>query len=141
MLAIMITDAQSLTEIRETWTGVHKLKAHDRFYPILPGAGVINAASFMPEGFWNLPFLLAYSVLDDVLTVLRDQGVFQCESWMLGKKMEASRNHLPWQDYDLVVAGKDARNDLAHGAVMLPKKECFMYIDAIEVELGAWGVL
>ena len=107
----MIIDNQSLTEIRESWNGVRKLRTHDGLCPIVPGAGTMNAASLMPEGFWNLPFLLAYSVLDNVLTVLRDQGVFECRSWMLGKKMEASRSQLAWQNYDLVFSGKEARNN------------------------------
>ena len=33
------------------------------------------------------------------------------------------------------------RNRLAHNAVIVPKQDCFKYIDAIEAELLAWGFL
>ena len=137
----MINDKKTRDAILENWAGVRKLRAHESFCPLIPGSGIINAGSFMPDTFWNLPFLLAYSVLDEVLTVLRDQGEFQCKSWMLGAKIAASQAHLPWQDYDLVDEGRDARNGLAHQAVIVPKKKCFAYIDAIEAELLAWAVL
>lgn len=137
----MIKDEKSQVEIRESWAGVLRLKEHDRFCPMIPGGGIIVASSLMPEGFWNLPFLLAYSVLDDVLTILHAQGFFECKSWMLGPKMEASKDSLPWKDYELVEAGKNARNELAHRAVILSKKDCFRYIDAIEVELTSWGII
>lgn len=100
----------------------------------------VSVGSFVPNAFWNLPFLLAYTVLDETLSVLRDQGEFVCNSWMLGAKMDASKVYLPWQNYDLVFKGKEARNDLAHQALVLKKRECFIYIDAIEAELRAWGI-
>jgi hypothetical protein len=55
--------------------------------------------------------------------------------------MEASRSVLSWKDYDKIKNGKKDRNDLAHEAKLLSKDKCFEYIDAIETELRAWGVL
>lgn len=137
----MITDASSLATLRDAWAGVEKLKAYDRLVTVVPSGGLLAAGSLAPEGFWNLPFVLAYSVLDQVLTALRDQGVFVCSSWMLGPKMQASRQFLPWQDFDLVSRGKDARNEVAHKAVLLSKSECFLYIEAVGKELQAWRVV
>ena len=96
-----------------------------------------------PESFYNLPLILAYGVLDQVLTELIDQGTIQCvgKKRFLGDKMMISRNSLPWQNYSIVDAGKTARNELAHDAKLLGKNDCFAFIDAIEVELKAWGVL
>jgi hypothetical protein len=137
----MITDQQSLQAIRDSWAGVRELKKHAQLMRLVPGMGFIDFGGSTPDAFWNLPFALAYSVLDQALSALRDQSVFVCGTWMLGPKMEASKQHLPWQDYDLVSRGKDARNDLAHRAILLPKKECFLYVDAVGVELKAWGIV
>ena len=135
----MIKDNQANAAIIEDWNGVRKLQTFDNRVHFLGGMAV-SVGSFVPNAFWNLPFLLSYTVLDETLSVLRDQGEFVCNSRMLGTKMDASKTHLPWQNYDLVFKGKEARNDLAHQALVLKKRECFIYIDAIEAELRAWGV-
>jgi hypothetical protein len=73
------------------------------------------------------------------------QGAFQkpnVKGWpTLGQKMAASKDKLQWTDYDLVAEGKCARNDLAHQAKLLSKADCFRFVDAIEGELKAWGVI
>lgn len=55
--------------------------------------------------------------------------------------MAASQSVLPWQDYDLVNGGKEARNNLAHDAVLTSKTDCLRFIDAVETELKAWGIV
>lgn len=104
--------------------------------------GFINETP--PEEFYNLPFVLAYAVLDQVLDELIDQGAFKKPRGrrpMLGAKMTASAADLQWTDYDLVAKGKDARNDPAHEAKLLAKADCFRFVDAVESELKAWGVI
>ena len=80
-------------------------------------------------------------VLDEVLIELRDQGEFASKGRHLGHRMRDSRGSLPWHDYPLVDSGKKARNDLAHKAIIAPIADCKKYVDAIEAELKAWGVL
>jgi hypothetical protein len=95
-----------------------------------------------PSESYNLPFVLAYAVLDQVLAELINEGTFQCAGRaQLGGRMEASKNVLPWQNYKHITNGRNDRNDLAHEAKLLDKNKCFEYIDAIETELKAWGVL
>lgn len=138
----MIKDDQAKAAIIEDWNGVRRLQEFDRRVFMDPiGGAAINIGSFVPNAFWNLPFLLAYTVLDETLSVLIEQKEFVCNSWMLGTKMDASKIHLPWQDYDLVFKGKEARNDLAHQALLLEKRNCYIYIEAIEIELRAWSIL
>ena len=134
----MIHNRQTKLEIAQDLSVVRKLcHAGDTYF--LPGFGVINETP--PKEFYNLPLVLAYAVLDRVLHVLRDQGEFSCKSWMLGAKMDASRNKLPWKDYCLVDKGRNARNDLAHEAKLLSKADCLRFIDAIESELRAWSIV
>jgi len=125
------------SETAQQWQTICNLcKPSHRQYQV--GDSFINETR--PEDSYNLPFVLAYSLLDQVLSELKDAGVFS-SSWMLGAKMAASRPHLPWKDYDLVNTGKEARNDLAHQGRLLGKSDCLMYIEAIWIELRAWGVI
>ena len=136
----MILDQQIRADISEQWDAVKRLcrDSHRQYQTV---GAMINETP--PESFYNLPFLLAYAVLDQVLAELVEQGNIACPGKrpLLGQKMAASQNVLPWQDYALVDQGKTARNDLAHKATLLPKRECFRFIDAIETELTAWQVL
>ncbi len=55
--------------------------------------------------------------------------------------MNTSRKVLPWQDYKSVDEGRNKRNDLAHEAQLVSKADCQRFIDAIEAELMAWGIV
>lgn len=135
----MIHDAAVRAEVSQSWATVRKMSSAIHRTALIPGQGFI--AETRPLDSYNLPLLLAYAVLDQVLNELIAQGAFSCNSWKLGEKMGASRPHLPWQDYSTVHLGKEARNRLAHDAILLPKPDCLRYIDALERELQHWGVL
>lgn len=136
----MIQDPAARADIVQEWGAVKKLCSSDRAY-MIPGAGFINTSP--PESFYNLPFLLAYATLDQVLSQMIEEGAIQCEKKrpMLGDKMAASITAIPWHRYEFVEAGRIARNALAHEAILLSKPDCLTYIDAVEKELTAWGVL
>lgn len=137
----VIADNSKKNEIQKSWNTVEELRKFDSFVPIMPDGSALSASSLMPEPYWNFPFFLAYAVLDDTLEILQSEGVFNSGSWKLSLKMRASQSTLPWQDYQLVDAGREARNDLAHEAKFLSKKECFKYVRAVENELKAWNIL
>ena len=135
----MIKDPVVIAQRSAEWAAVRTLCANASRGHVLPGTYFTSSA---PEGFLNLPFVLAFAVLDQVLADLVDQGTFLCKGTrpLLGVKMAASEHVLPWKDYTLVEAGKNARNDMAHRAILLSDKECLSCIEAIVVELKAWGV-
>lgn len=134
----MINNQKTISEIARDWRVVRKLcEVSHRQYFALGG----QISETRPEDSYNLPLVLAYAVLDRVLSEIRDQGTFTCNSWKLGAKIVASQNALPWQDYDLVDNGKRARNELAHQAKLSSKVDCLRFIDAVESELKAWGLV
>ena len=137
----MINDQGVKSAIARDWRVVRRFCEGSHRQWLSPGGGFINETP--PEDFYNLPFLLAYAILDQVLDELLDQGAFQCHMKrpLLGDKMFASRELIPWRDYDLVNTGRRARNELAHEAKLLPRDQCFAFIDAIEAELKGWGIL
>jgi hypothetical protein len=55
--------------------------------------------------------------------------------------MLASQTSLPWVAFDSVSEGRDERQKAAHGVKIVARADCWKYIDAIEQELVAWGVL
>ena len=135
------SDSAVKSDIARQWTALRKLCRSSHRQGIAPGV-FINETP--PEEIYNLPLVLAYAVLDEVLSALISQGTFACRDWTLGAKMGASSkpgSGLQWKDYDLVARGKEARNDLAHEAKLLAKADCFRFIDAIEGELKARGLI
>lgn len=94
-----------------------------------------------PEESYNLLLILAYSVLGQVLSQLQNEEVIAKKSDKLGYMMKVSKITLTWQDYNTLDKGREARNDLAHGAILVEKNDCLKYINAIEVELKAWEVI
>jgi hypothetical protein len=125
-------------EIAQEWATVKRLCRGGH-------GSIVRGGTFVqfnpPEGFRNLPLVLGYAVLDQVLNILISEGLFSCNSWMLGPKMEASETVLPWHNYALVDAGKAARNRLAHEGKLLDDGQCLVFIEAIEAELKAWDVI
>ena len=134
----MIRDQDVRSVIARDWEGIRRLCTRSQ-EPVFVLDKIVDQPR--SDESYNLPFLLVYGVLDEVLTELRDQGQFSCPSRQLGHKMAASRNHLPWDNYDLVDQGRNARNRLAHDTVLLSKCDCLKYVDAVESELHMWGVM
>ena len=95
-----------------------------------------------PSEFYNLPLILAFGVLDEVLGELANQGVFSCrQGALLGEKMTRSQSILPWVDYAAVERAKNLRNAVAHDGALLSKADCLGLIALVETELRAWQVL
>jgi hypothetical protein len=136
----MISDLKVKAEVAQQWDALRALCNSRRSY-YLPGAGQITETP--RDTFYNLPLVLAYAVLDQVLDELMGQGAFPKPKGrlLLGAKMEASRVDLPWIGYSLVEEGRVARNHLAHRAKLRTQADCFRFIDAVESELKAWGVI
>jgi len=93
----------------------------------------------------SLVLLFAYSVLENVLEQLREEGMFASRSANIGPMMKASKDALPWCDYTLVDTlvdqGRERRNRIAHHREFLERAEVWRYIDGIERELIGWRVL
>lgn len=138
----MISDQAVLNEIRLSWHGAEKLRERLR-REAFGSMGVIGGRFpfALADVAHNLPFMQAYSVLNDVLDQLRAQGRFSCSSRFLGPLVRASETALPWLDFSLIATGVSKRNQVAHDAIYLSRKECWDYMNAIERELAAWKVI
>jgi len=135
----MLTEEEK-ADIVQMWRTVRKLCK-----PSLGGVFLADGSLFCqtrPEDSYDLPFVLAYAVLDQVLQAYETAGLFTCRKYpTLGSRMEASRSCLSWIAYDVIWHGKEARDELAHEAKLLGRPDCMTYIDAIEVEMKEFGIL
>lgn len=103
--------------------------------------GTVMYTETPPVEIYNLPLVLAYCILEDVLDALITQGIVKCTSPKIGPRMIASQNHIQWKDYKTVDEGRDKRNQLAHEGKLLPKADCLKFVNAIGDELKAWKIL
>lgn len=137
----MVKDQAKLQNIQASWKTVCAVQ--DRVGANLAaGSGMFG---FVTHNFRDLThslvLLFAFSVLQDTLTQLRAESAFTSGGNQLGRLMEGSETALPWVDFTKVDEGRVRRNNLAHEMQVLPRGDCWEYIDAIENELLAWGVL
>ena len=137
----MISDQTALDEIRHSWEGVEALR--DRLQRSLLGffAQGVSFVIFVADSAHNLPFVHAYAVLNDVLNQLAKEGHFQCKSIFLGALLKASKDTLTWKYFDLILEGADRRNGVAHRGEVLPRADCWKYINAIRDQLVEWDIL
>jgi len=127
----MIGDPAVLEEIRMSWKGVDILR--EKTQRALLGS--------IAQGASAVIMIDACSVLNEVLQQLALQGQFKCKSRFLGSLLEASREDLAWKDFSLMKECVARRKDLAHRGEILPRANCWKYIDGIKNELLHWGVL
>ncbi len=137
----MISDKNVLTEVKASWGGVEALR--DKLQRALLGSFAEGGsfAIFAADAAHNLPFMHAYSVLNDTLKQLSVEDHFKCKSIFLGALLDASKDNLEWRDFSLIKEGADRRNGVAHRGDILPRADCWKYIDAVREQLLAWKVL
>ena len=137
----MISDVTAMQEVRAAWEFVRESRN-----AIVGNCNIATLVvgfnqSAIRDLCFNLLLASAFSVLEDVLRQLRDEGRFVGKDNRLGALMSNSRSSVPWVDYDLVDAGRNERNRTIHDRTYLAHANCRDYIAAIERELVAWGVL
>jgi hypothetical protein len=137
----LIKDPEALQELRALWNGVRVLRRRTQAALLGSFAQGASFVVFVADAAHNLPLIHAYAVLNEVLLQLEREGRFSCRSIFLGRLLSASESALPWFDFDMVKRGADRRNDVAHRGEVLPRGECWRFIDAVEAELVGWGLV
>ncbi len=90
---------------------------------------------------YNLPFLLAFDVLKQVLLQARDEGRFTGSRPQLGDLIDSAKNSLPWIDWQCLREGVKRRNEVVHDSKLFGDLQCLQDIAHIEVQLLAWGII
>ena len=137
----MIKDQDANQELRESWSTVISTKEMIRANIMWAFAGGGYTSKTFRDLSYNLTLLFAFSVVEDTLLQLRDEGMIKSKSSQLGALMESSKNQLPWANYSLIDEARNKRNGIAHRQEWIDLELCLSYIDAIGKELANWGVL
>lgn len=132
----MISDQVVLEEIKQGWQGAEVLRKKTTA-SLFGGDFTI----FIADQAHNLPFIHACSVLNDVLLQLKEEGHFSCRKFFLGALLNASKDKLTWQNFTLLKECVEKRNEVAHKGQIIPRGDCWKYMDAIREQLIVWGIL
>jgi hypothetical protein len=137
----MITDPVRLKDVQSGWDTVR-----DARNIVAGNLNVISATGFPPGGAfraisYNLLLLFAFSVLEDALKAIRDEGTITSKRDTLFQMMEASETVLPWRDFKRIDQAREDRNKVAHDRQYLRMDDALNCIAAIEEELVAWGIV
>ncbi len=138
----MITDTDTLTEIRACWNGVEILRGKVQ-RSLLASVGMLGGTYpfAAADAAHNLPFMHALAVLNDVLEALAKEGVIKCKSHFLRALLAAAENELVWVDYGTISEAVSRRNEVAHRGELVPRGDCWRYVDAVKTELIAWEIV
>jgi hypothetical protein len=137
----MVTNKTVLNELRKSWNGVRKIRNKVQRSLLASHAQGASSVILIADIAHNLTFIHAYSVLNDVLLQIRNEKRFKCTSFFLRPLMKASKDKLSWNNFNIVMEGVERRNDIAHKGKIIPRGDCWKYIDAIEKELVSWNII
>ena len=140
----MIKDPSRLGEIRKDWVGarVFQAKVHRQLNAAATIGGIGGlVTSGLRDTAHSLVLLFAFSVLEQALQQLEKENVFSTKKTGLATLMRASKKALSWKDFGIVDRARERRNELAHHQKIMPRGECWDYIDAIERELLGWKII
>lgn len=136
-----MNDRKSLEDLRASWKGVREAEALVKASLSMSFAFGMAPPKRFRDWCYSLVLVFAYGVLKDTLLQLQDEGAFPKGRTNLKAIMDGSRERLPWVDFAKVNSGRRCRNKVAHKQAIPVRGVSWGYIDAIENELVAWGML
>jgi hypothetical protein len=140
-LDAVIKDKSVIKELRESWGTVISTKNTIKANHVWAFAGGGYTSKTFRDLSYNLTLLFAFSVVENALLQLRDEGMFSSKFSQLSALMKNSKYKIPWVDYLLIDEARNKRNAIAHKREWIGLELCLSYLDAIEAELVGWGVL
>lgn len=137
----MIVDPSKLLSIQSEWQGVLRMRDRVRHLVLSTFAyDEIHSPSF-GNILYNLPLVLAFDVLTQVLLLARDEDRFTKSQPELPDLMDSAKTSLPWIDWQLLRDGVRLRNEVRHNGKLFGDIQCVRYIADIEAQLVAWGII
>lgn len=137
----MITNPDALTNLQTEWDQVMAMR--DRMRHLVISTFIVDQYQSPAFGnvVYNLPFLLAFDVLRQVLLQAEDEGHFAGSYRHLAGLMESAKTSLPWNDWQCIREGVERRNEVAQCGKLLGDIQCLQDIAAIESQLIAWRII
>lgn len=137
----MIVNSSSLEALQVEWAGAVRMRERMKLLVTATFAGGAFTAPTLANVIYNLPLLLAFDVLKQVLLQAREDGRFTCSRGQLGPLMDSAKVALPWIDWESLREGVRRRNEVAHDGELFESTQCLQDIANIEAQLVAWNVI
>lgn len=137
----MLLTSQATNELRDEWNGVLKMRDRMKLLVTATFAGGAITAPALAKVLYNLPLLLAFDVLRQVLIKGRDEALFSCKSDKLGTLMDCSKDSLIWNNWGEIRDGVRRRNKIAHDGQLFDAPQCIQDISNIENQLVEWDLI
>jgi hypothetical protein len=137
----MPLDSETLEELRASWNTVRLSQAMVQTNLAAGAFGLVAQTNDFRDLTHGLILLFAVSVMEEALERYRDQGLFAPKRGGLKELVSASKDALPWVNWEGMGQIRNRRNDVAHHLKYPPRAQAWADIDSVEKELIAWGVL
>ena|SRR5688572_4924512 len=137
----MLSDATTFADLRLEWDGVEQMQKRMQTLCVVTFASGGITAHGLAKVVYNMPLLLAFSVLGETLLAIRREGHFTGKRDHVGPLMDDAKTSLTWLDWQSLRDGVKRRNQVAHDGVLFESKQCLEDIDLVRKQLAAWTVI
>ncbi len=137
----MIVNPSAVTPLQVEWQGVLQMRSRIQHLVLSTFAFDIRRSPAFGDVLYNLPFLLAFEVLKQVLLQARAAGLITGSGQRLADLIESSKSSLPWMDWDGLHEAMNRRNEVLQEGKLCGDAQCLADIAAIEAQLAAWAVI
>ena len=137
----MIVNPSAVTPIQIEWQGVIRMRERIGHLVLSTFAFDVSRSPAFGDVLYNLPFLLAFDVLKQVLLQARAAGLITGSGQRLADLIESAKSSLPWMDWDGLHEAVKRRNEVVHDGKLYGDAQCLEDISAIEAQLAAWAVI
>jgi hypothetical protein len=137
----MITNLSSLTTLEAEWQGVVRMRDRVRHLVVSTFAIDEIRSPIFGNILYNLPLLLAFDVLKQVLLQAREEGQFISSQPQLSDLMDSAKTSLTWIDWQRLHEAVKRRSEVSHDGRLFGDVQCLQYLADIEIQLHAWGII
>jgi len=137
----MIMNLNSVATLQAEWDGAVRMRDRVRHLVISTFAFDAKKSPAFGDLLYNLPFLLAFSVLKEVLLQAREEGRFTSSRPQLGDLIDSAKNSLPWIDWQCLREAVKRRNEVMQNGRLLGDVQCLQDIAEVEAQLIAWDII
>jgi hypothetical protein len=137
----MIMNLNSVATLQAEWDGAVRMRDRVRHLVISTFAFDAKKSPAFGDLLYNLPFLLAFSVLKEVLLQAREEGRFTSSRPQLGDLIDSAKNSLPWIDWQCLREAVKRRNEVMQNGKLLGDVQCLQDIADVEAQLIAWDII
>ena len=137
----MIMNPSAVAPLQVEWESVIRMRERIRQLVLSTFAFDISRSPAFGDVLYNLPFLLAFDVLKQVLLQARAAGLITGSGQQLADLIENARSSLPWMDWDGLREAVKRRNEVVQDGKLCGDAQCLEDISAIEAQLAAWAVI